>query len=104
MSKFAGLLESRKGDAISQTESNTSLALQTSSHPVVQNSRHLEQVIPPLKQRTKGKKGDPDYAQVTAYIKADTYRQTQIRLLELKGKKKEVSELLQELLAEWLAR
>lgn len=51
-----------------------------------------------------GKRSDPDYEQVTAYIKSATYTDVKIELLEegKKGPKREFSELLQELLEEWL--
>jgi hypothetical protein len=103
MSKFSGLLERRKTNPqpVSDmedldTQTSNSLDFQPPSTSVLP-SEHRSQ-------RPRGKKGDPAYTQVTAYIKTDTYQRTQIRLLQLRGKKKEVSELLQELLTDWLER
>jgi hypothetical protein len=51
--------------------------------------------------RPKGKRSDPDYEQVTAYIKSGTYTNVKIELLK-EGQKREFSELIQELLDNWL--
>ncbi len=53
--------------------------------------------------RPAGKRSDPDYEQVTAYIRRDTYRATKIALLQ-QGNEQEFSELVEELLNEWLGR
>ena len=50
--------------------------------------------------RPRGKRSNPDYTQVTSYIKKETHKSVQRVLLE---KEKEFSELIQELLEEWLA-
>ncbi|MBF2065924.1 MAG: hypothetical protein IGS39_16115 [Calothrix sp. C42_A2020_038] len=49
----------------------------------------------------KGKRSNPDYEQVTAYIKSATYNNVKIELLK-EGKKREFSELVQEMLDDWL--
>ncbi len=51
--------------------------------------------------RPKGKRSDPDYEQVTAYVKKETYTATKIALLS-EGNKQEFSQLVQELLEQWL--
>ena len=103
MSKFSGLLERRKTNSLSAPDiespdfqTSSTLDFRTASSPIVPSEERPK--------RPRGKKGDPSYTQVTAYIKTDTYQRTQIRLLQLRGKKKEVSELLQELLTDWLER
>jgi hypothetical protein len=48
-----------------------------------------------------GKKSNAEYQQVTAYIRKRTYRRVQIQLLE-QDAKQDFSELVEELLAEWL--
>ena|ERR671932_427905 len=103
MSKFSGLLERRKTSPLhapdlegSDPQTSNSLDFQPASSPILPSEGRPK--------RPRGKKGDPAYTQVTAYIKTDTYQRTQIRLLQLRGKKKEVSELLQELLTDWLER
>src|SRR3982750_734295 len=99
MSKFSGLLERRKLNPLPAPDEEI-LDVQTSKSLNIQLAGNL---VTPKKDRPKqpkGKKGDPAYTQVTAYIKTDTYQRTQIRLLQLRGKKKEVSELLQELLTD----
>jgi hypothetical protein len=52
--------------------------------------------------RPKGKRSDPDYEQVTAYIRKDTHRDVKITLLSEEGNGREFSELIQELLEQWL--
>jgi hypothetical protein len=51
--------------------------------------------------RPKGKRSNPDYTQVTAYIRQDTYKDVRVLLLQ-KGDGQEFSELIEELLSEYL--
>lgn len=51
--------------------------------------------------RPPGKRTDPDFAQVTAYIRKTTHRGVKLRLLQ-EGQGREFSELVEELLAGWL--
>ena len=51
--------------------------------------------------RPKGKRSNPDYTQVTAYIRQDTYKDIRVLLLQ-KGDGQEFSELVEELLSEHL--
>jgi hypothetical protein len=51
--------------------------------------------------RPKGKRSDPNFEQVTAYIQSITYTSVKIELLK-EGQKREFSELVQELLEDWL--
>ena len=103
MSKFSGLLERRKTSSLPASDFQ-SLDSQTSNSLDIQSAGNSVLPSEERPKRSRGKKGDPAYTQVTAYIKTDTYQRTQIRLLQLRGKKKEVSELLQELLTDWLER
>ena len=56
---------------------------------------------PQKRGRTRGKRSNPDYEQVTAYIKKKTYKQTKIALLE-QDEIGDFSELVEELLSKWL--
>jgi len=56
----------------------------------------------PRKGRPPGKRSDPAYEQVTAYIPGDLYRKIRIGLLE-DAKGQEFSELVADLLSAWLA-
>jgi hypothetical protein len=51
--------------------------------------------------RPKGKRSHPDYEQVTAYIRRDTYTAVKIALLQ-EGGDRQFSELVQDLLTEYL--
>jgi hypothetical protein len=51
--------------------------------------------------RPPGKRSDPDYEQVTSYVRRQTYADVKIELIR-EGKKREFSELVEELLAQWL--
>ena len=61
-----------------------------------------EETQPSKRGRPKGKRSDPDYEQVTAYIKKETYRSTKIALLQ-QGEVQDFSLLVEQLLAEWLS-
>ncbi|MTF40321.1 hypothetical protein GGC33_15485 [Cyanobacterium aponinum 0216] len=54
------------------------------------------------KGRPKGKRSNPDFEQVTAYVRKDTYRQTKIALLNREDKL-DFSDLVEQLLNEWLS-
>lgn len=51
--------------------------------------------------RPRGKRSNPDYEQVTAYIKRQTYREIKIALLQ-QEELADFSELIEELLCDWL--
>lgn len=57
---------------------------------------------PKPKGRPRGKRSNPDYEQVTAYIRRDTHRTVKMALLT-EGGNREFSELVEELLNEWLS-
>lgn len=63
---------------------------------------HLDPT-PNLRQR--GKRSDPDFAQVSAYVRKATYRATQRRLFEMNdaGDPRDFSDVVETLLAGWLS-
>lgn len=65
--------------------------------------RHQPKPVEPAKKRgrPRGKRSDSEYNQVTAYIRADTHLSVQKLLLD-DGKKKDFSELVEELLSKWV--
>jgi hypothetical protein len=56
--------------------------------------------VPPTRGRPPGRRSHPDFEQITAYIRKDTHQAAKIVLL--KNGRKEFSELVQELLNQWL--
>ncbi len=53
--------------------------------------------------RPAGKRTDPEYSQVTAYIRKSTHHAVKVRLLQ-QGEGREFSELVEELLSDWLKK
>ena len=51
--------------------------------------------------KTKGKRSDPEYEQVSAYIRKETYKNIKIALLQ-SANHQNFSDLVEELLAQWL--
>jgi hypothetical protein len=51
--------------------------------------------------RPTGKRSDPDFEQVTSYIRRQTYADVKIELIR-EGQRREFSELVEELLSKWL--
>jgi hypothetical protein len=51
-----------------------------------------------VKSRAPGKRSDPDYTQITAYIRKETHENVMRKIY----KRQEFSELLEELLTEWM--
>ncbi len=84
MSKFAGVLKAAKGDEIpAEAEPRATLLIAAS------------------RGRPKGKRSDPAFEQVTAYVRKETYRQTKMALLEANDNR-DFSQLVEELLFAYL--
>lgn len=81
MSKFAGVLQAAKEREV----------VPEPSPPLLKVSRG----------RPKGKRSDPAFEQVTAYIRKDTYLQTKMALLQ-EGSTRDFSQLVEELLYAYL--
>ena len=56
---------------------------------------------PGVRGRPRGKRSNPDFEQITAYISKQTHVNTKIALLQ-EGEGREFSELVEELLSTWL--
>jgi hypothetical protein len=57
--------------------------------------------LTPRKGRPPGKRSDPRFVQVTAYVPEALHRKVKIRLLQ-EAKGQEFSELIEELLEDWI--
>jgi hypothetical protein len=102
-SKFSAVFESKEASrplsemaVVSKSDSFDPLFEQPVSLP------SSAQVASPAK-KLGGKKGNPDYCQVTAYLKRDTYDNVRIRLLQTKDAR-DFSELLEDLVVEFLGK
>jgi FMN phosphatase YigB (HAD superfamily) len=82
MTKFKGLLEATK------------------IHRPETGEEGFLKWLPPKRGRPPGKRSHPDFEQITAYIRKDTHRAVKIALL--KNDRKEFSELVEELVNQWL--
>ena len=85
MSKFQGVIDAAKGREGAPAK----------PAPVVMTTKQRGRGRPP------GKRSDPDFEQITAYIRHDTHQGVKIALLQ-EGKGQEFSELIETLLAKWL--
>lgn len=108
-SKFKGLLDAAKGREPEPEPEQPSQELETQKPEAQQSLKLQPQLIAepqsePKRGRPKGKRSDSSYEQVTAYIRKDTHTSVKIELLKQSqnGQKREFSELIQELLDEWL--
>lgn len=91
-SKFSGLKTMRERRAQEGEELPTERASPSGPLPAVSE--------PPRRVgRPPGKRSNPDYQQVTVLLHGQTYLDTRKRLLD---ERKEVSELINELLSNWL--
>jgi hypothetical protein len=77
---------------------------QEEAPPEKQERSSAERKQPPRMGRPAGKRSDPDIVQVTAYIRRATHLGAKRKLLDeaAEGNKREFSELVEDLLAEWL--
>lgn len=90
MSKFKGIL-----NAAREREPEPEPEKETVTQPPAS-----EKAKPKLGRPT-GKRSNPNYEQVTAYIQKDTYKEVKIQLLA-DGQNQDFSELVQGLLEQWL--
>jgi hypothetical protein len=81
--KYAGLFEARR------TERE-----RTAAEPVAQEPDPAAKKVP-----GEGKRADPDYRQVSAYVRKDTHQKVKIALIE---EDRQFSELVEKLLRGWL--
>ncbi|MEJ1934788.1 hypothetical protein WDZ92_31700 [Nostoc sp. NIES-2111] len=109
MSKFKGLLDAVKGGEPEPEPEQPKQELKTQQPEVRQPQKLKPEKVTepqgePKRGRPKGKRSDSNYEQVTAYIRKDTHTAVKIELLKesQNGQKQEFSELIQELLDEWL--
>ena len=82
MTKFKGLLEATK------------------LHRSDTGAEGFLKRVPPRRGRPPGKRSHPDFEQITAYVRKDTHHTVKLELL--KNGRKEFSELVEELLGQWL--
>ena len=97
MSKFKNILDAANQPQEPDTVKKKTKTAKKSSPPTVD-----EKPEPVKKGRPKGKRSNPDFEQVTAYVRSKTYRQTKIALLQ-QEELEDFSELVEELLTEWLS-
>jgi hypothetical protein len=57
-------------------------------------------VSPTETSRRQGKRNDPDYTQISAYIRKDTHRAVMQEIIT----KRDLSDLIEELFTEWLKK
>jgi hypothetical protein len=53
------------------------------------------------KDKRAGKRSDPEFEQITAYVRRSTYRQVKVALLQ-EGPQRDFSDLVETLLNQWL--
>lgn len=85
MSKFDGILSVKKGNEVTSLPKPAKISVKKAK----------KDKIKPV-----GKRSHPDYTQITAYIKKDTHEDVMRKIY----KQQEFSELLQNLLTDWLKK
>lgn len=87
-------------DVLKGTKAKKNKVEEVKSSPSPVTILNNEEVKSPEKSKSPGKRTDPTYKQVGAYIKKDTYLQIQKLLLDKPDK--DFSDLVQELLSDYL--
>lgn len=95
-SKFAGALGRLKQPAIATTEAQTG-----TKKPAAQSPRSIAERAPAGGRG--GKRSDPAYSPTTFFVRKETKRKAS-RLLEDQDAGKDLSDLVEELLTEWLSK
>ncbi len=95
-SKFKGILDAARGQPGVDVEEASAPQTSRVAAPAPSQPSERRRGRPP-----GGKRNDPDYEQVTAYIRKDIHRRVKIALLK-EDRKIEFSELVDRLLVDWL--
>ncbi len=110
MSKFTSAMNAAKGRSLAVAEAVESTTYAPPPTPYVAPAIRATQAPPPptlvRRGRPAGKRSSLESVQVTAYIQAETHYATKIALLmnsRKGGRKQDFSDLIQELLTDWLA-
>ncbi len=102
MSKFRGVLDAARGR---EQEEEKEVPAATGARKGAQKKASASPPAPAAVKRGRGrptgKRSDPDFEQVTSYIRRQTYADVKIELIR-EGQRREFSELVEELLAKWL--
>jgi hypothetical protein len=69
--------------------------------PAKTHEKHVAQPKPKKRGRPPGKRSDPDFTQITAYLRTKTIEDVKIKLIK-QGSTQDFSELIEELLSVWL--
>ncbi|MUG92750.1 hypothetical protein F7734_09930 [Scytonema sp. UIC 10036] len=97
MSKFKGILNAAKGR---EPEPEP----EPEPQPTVDDSQKqslVETAQPTKKTKPPGKRSHPDFEQVSAYIRKDTHKKVKMKLLS-DGNNKDFSDLVEQLLSDWV--
>ena len=89
MSKFKGLLDAKRTSESTLPEERTL------------NPTPAKNAEPPRRGRPAGKRSNPEFVVTPVYIRKQTHAEARIKLLQ-EGSKQDMSELVEELLSEWL--
>ena len=97
MSKFSGVLDAARA----REQEERPAGKKGSRKKASKQSTSPSSPVKRGRGRPTGKRSDPDYEQVTSYVRRQTYANVKIELIR-EGQKREFSELVEELLSKWL--
>ncbi len=100
MSKFQAIMDAKRGETSGEAPNGAT----TTAKPRAAKDTAIARDFSPSQRkrgRPPGKRSDPDFEAITAYIRKDTHRDVKIALLR-KGNRREFSELVEDLLVAWL--
>ena len=95
-SKFAGALGRLKQPAATEPEPETAVVDQPAVKPV-----RIMETLPAIPAGRGGKRSDPAYSPTTFFVRKETKRRAS-RLLEDQDAGKDLSDLVEELLSQWV--
>lgn len=98
MSKFSGLMQARQ--PLSQLSEVVDQAAEVTPAPIEVETKAKKTEAIDMQPR-RGKHVNPDYTQVTIYVKKETHKKAKIALLQ-SGNDRDFSELVEDLLAKFL--
>ncbi len=98
-SQFASLFKTDNKEKKEPSPKNRSVKKKTVASPPPKTAQAQPNVN--LQKRATGKSSNADYTQVLSYVKKDTHNQVKAALI-FDERRRDLSDLVEELLAEWL--
>ncbi len=101
--KFSGFFEARREEPQQSTDPLPAPVTPATETPMVNPTVQRSLASASRGRPATGKRSNPDYQQVSCFVRKETYQEAQVELLR-QGKKQDFSDLVDDLVSQWLQK